>query len=584
MPEHEFSSTVSAIQDFRRARRRAAIEALFARLRGQSSELLSYEDVRQKLRANSRREKGFEDIPLDAIIGSVGRYTDFTRGFFPLQDSDAHRWARVKAAITSLEGVPPIDVYQIGDAYFVRDGNHRVSVARELGATHIHAHVTEVQTAVPLSPTDSPDDVILKAEYTDFLAWSELRAALPGADLMVTAPGRYEDLREHISVHRYFMGLEQKREIGIREAVAHWYEHVYLPVVRAINNLGILRDFPERTETDLYLWTLEHRATLEKTLGWTIDPEDAAESLAARYSPKAARVLTRLSDRLLNTLLPENLAISPPPGEWRRKEESRQRNQSDTLFHDILVSIDGKAQGWQTLDQAIELARRERGRLLGLHITPAAGYEGTQSALELELEFERRCQVAGVTGKLAFGNGPIAHEITARARWADLIVAPLNYPPAADPIGKLRSGFRTMILRSPIPILAVPETLFPVERALLAYDGSPRSETALFMATVLATRWSDLALIVLTVSPDPDTAEKHLAEARTYLVDHGVNATYLQCTERKASKSLLAIAREHAVGLILMGGYGRNALLEVFLGSTVNDVLRRREYPVLICP
>ena len=127
----------AAVEDFRRARRKASLEQVLARLTGKTIDLLSYEDVRRKLRATSGVSQDLREIPLDAIIGSVGRYADFTRSFLPRKDSDEGRWARVKVAVDDLSGLPPIEVYQVGEAYFVRDGNHRVSIARELGATHI---------------------------------------------------------------------------------------------------------------------------------------------------------------------------------------------------------------------------------------------------------------------------------------------------------------------------------------------------------------------------------------------------------------------------------------------------------------
>ena len=166
-----------ALNDFNRARGRAIVETVMARLTGKSIDLLSYEDVSQKLKAEGRADRGLRDIPLDAIVGSVGRYTDFTRSFLPRSDASKHRWARVEAAAGDLAGLPPIEVYQIGDAYFVLDGNHRVSVARQSNAKFIQAYVTEVRTKVPLTPDVQPDDLILKAEYAGFLVRTRLREA-----------------------------------------------------------------------------------------------------------------------------------------------------------------------------------------------------------------------------------------------------------------------------------------------------------------------------------------------------------------------------------------------------------------------
>src|SRR5574337_1282719 len=172
-----------ALDDFYRARRQAALQEIIARLQGKCVELLSYEEVSRRLKAAGRAARGLQDIPLDHIVGSVGRTTDFTRSFLPRMDSDDRRWAGVRAAVDGDSGLPPIEVYQIGDAYFVLDGHHRVSVARQMGRTHIEAVVTEVRARVPLSPEVQPDDLIVKAEYTDFLEYTRLDQLRPGCDL-----------------------------------------------------------------------------------------------------------------------------------------------------------------------------------------------------------------------------------------------------------------------------------------------------------------------------------------------------------------------------------------------------------------
>src|SRR5215216_1294710 len=129
-----------AIHDFQSARKKAAVQEVLARITGKSTQLLSYEDVAEKLRLRARTERGIQHIPIDAIVGSVGRYTDFTRTFLPRRAEDRQRWAGVKA--TFLEegaGLPPIEVYKVGEAYFVIDGNHRVSIAKQEKFTSIEA-------------------------------------------------------------------------------------------------------------------------------------------------------------------------------------------------------------------------------------------------------------------------------------------------------------------------------------------------------------------------------------------------------------------------------------------------------------
>jgi len=573
----------SAVEDFHRARLRAKLESIVARLTGRSAELLSYEDVRRQLRARERYARRLEDIPMDAIVGSVGRYKDFTRSFLPRQASAKDRWAAVEVAMTSMEGLPPIEVYQVRDVYFVRDGNHRVSVARELGADHIQAYVTEVDTRVPLTPDVEPDDLIIKAEYTEFLERTRLDQIRPKADLRVTVPGQYRVLEEHIEAHRYFMGLDQERHIPYEEAVAHWYDEVYQPVVRLIRERGILRDFPERTETDLYLWLSEHRAELEEELGWQITTEMAASDLASRFSQQPGRVIQRIGKRVRDTVTPDELEPGPPPGRWR--QERLAPRQDDRLFASILVAVRGDESGWLALEQALVLAHREHARLQGLHVVPHEAQTEHPDARAIQQTFERRCIDAGVQGRLAYDVGPVHRKICDRARWTDLVVTSLDYPPMPGPMSKLGSGIVALIRRCPRPVLVVPDEPSLLRHALLAYDGTPKAREALFVATYLAGRWS-VPLTVVTVSEGERDLDEIMEEARGYLEDHGVEAAL--APERRAggesvADAMIRRATADNCDLILMGGYGMGPVVEAVIGSTVDRVLRKSTRPLLIC-
>ncbi|MBP7998564.1 MAG: hypothetical protein KA314_09585 [Chloroflexi bacterium] len=300
----------SAVEDFHRARRQVALEKILGYFTSESLDLLSYEEVRRHLRPSGQIERGLQEIPLVAIVGSVGRYRDFTRTFLPRHDADAMRWAQVKVAHLT-QGVPPITVYQIGGVYFVQDGNHRVSVARQMGNNTIEAYVTELKTAVPLGPDVQPDDLILKAEYADFLATTRLDVSRPQADLSLTSPGRYPLILEHIAVHRYFMGLEQQRDITYEEAVSHWYDFVYLPVVQLMEEYGLLQDFPARTEADLYVWLAQHRAEIEAEWDEIVQPDMAVAHLAAQLvqekpsAPRFVRALLQAMNKVESSLRPQ---------------------------------------------------------------------------------------------------------------------------------------------------------------------------------------------------------------------------------------------------------------------------------------
>jgi nucleotide-binding universal stress UspA family protein len=579
MTEPSSLSFRSAVLDFRRARRRAAMEQILARLTGKSADLLSYEEVRQKLKVRSSGKQELKEVPLDAIVGSVGRYADFTRSFLPRQDSDEERWARVKVAVTDLSGLPPVKVYQVGEAYFVLDGHHRVSVARQFGATHIQAYVTEIRTKVSLSPDIQPDDLIWKAEYADFLEHTHLDELHPEADLSVSIPGQYQVLEEHIEVHRYFMGLEQEREIPYEEAVTHWYDEIYWPVVQVIRERDILRDFPGRTETDLYLWVSEHRAALEKELEWGIRAEAAAADLAAQLSPRPQRVVARIGEKILDAVTPNGFKAGPPPGQWR--SEQLEACEYDRLFADILVPVSGEEIGWQALEQALEVARREGARLYGLHIVSLEAQRDSEEAHAVQAEFNRRCKAAGIPGELAIEVGGMARKICERARWTALVVVHLAHPPAPQPLARLSSGFRTLIRRCPRPVLAVPRASSHLDCALLAYDGSPKADEALFIATYLSCRWN-ITLVVVTVIEAGRTTLETLTRAQSYLETHRVQAAFVK-ESGSVAEVILKTAEEHESGLIIMGGYGLSPMLEVVLGSTVDQVLRSSRRPMLIC-
>lgn len=569
----------AAVADFQHARRQADLESIIARLTGHSAELLSYEQVRRQLKAQTPVERGLQNIPLDAIVGSVGRYGDFSRTFLPLQDSSQERWARVQAAMTSQVGLPPIEVYQIGEAYFVLDGNHRVSVARQLGATHIEARVTEVPVKVSLLPETQPDDLIIKAEYASFLEKTQLDQLRPEADLRVTAPGQYELLLEHIQVHRYFMGLEQQREIPYQQAAAHWYDEVYLPVVEIVRQRGILRDFPDRTETDLYLWLAEHRTTLTEALGWEIRPEAAAADLVRRRSSRPGRVISRVGERFLRAVTPTALEAGPPPGTWR--QESVAARPSERLFPDILVPLDGSEEAWTALEQAVLLAQREGARLHGLHVVPEESQLESEGAKQVRARFNQRCEQGGVPGKLVIQHGQVAQQICQASRWVDLVVVRLAHPPSPRPIARLGSGFRTLIRGCPRPVLAVPGQAFPPDRVLLAYDASPKAQEALYVAAYAAGCWN-LGLVVVTVEQKGLVTSEVQGHAREYLESRGVEAQWVS-EAGPVPEVVLRVARDTAVDLLMMGGYGYSPLVEVVLGSAVDQVLRGSTRPILVC-
>ncbi|HZG69792.1 MAG TPA: hypothetical protein VEZ12_23880 [Herpetosiphonaceae bacterium] len=265
------------------ARREAIIHRLLRMLTHQSTTLVPFDEVRSRLRHAPTIARGGQIIPVDAIVGSVERYRDFTNEFLPLNEELEARWERLNEATMRLVNIPPIDVYKLGEIYFVRDGNHRVSVARFNHAAVIEANVTEIPLKVPLTADMDVNHLILAAERSEFLIRTGLDDLRPAADITFTAPGRYQEVLEQIDVHRWHLGVERGAEVPYSEAVVSWYDNVYEPACEAISQSGLLRSFPDRTPADLYLWTMRHLTQLRETYSKAVDTRMAANDLAREH-------------------------------------------------------------------------------------------------------------------------------------------------------------------------------------------------------------------------------------------------------------------------------------------------------------
>jgi nucleotide-binding universal stress UspA family protein len=290
-------------------------------------------------------------------------------------------------------------------------------------------------------------------------------------------------------------------------------------------------------------------------------------------------VIARLGERLWDAVTPGALVSGPPPGEWRRA--SGASSAAVRLSADLLVPISGEPAGWFALEQALVVARHEGGRIAGLLIVRTAAARESAEAQAVRDEFDRRCAEAQVHGNLAIEVGGVTDLICDRARWNDMVVVNLAYPPSAAPVARLRNGFRALVQRCPRPILAVPQVVSPLSRALLAYDGSPKAQEALYVGTYLVLQWQ-IPLTVIAVIEGEHGPDSPLDRARSYIESRGATATYLE-EHGPVADAILRAAAEHTSDLILMGGYGFNPLLEAVVGSAVDQVLRETKQPVLIC-
>jgi hypothetical protein len=271
-------------EDFVQARIKAFWQGILAFLTGRDNRLLSWDEASEKLGTTESAYRETVSVPLDQIVGSVGRYQDFDAAFLPAHDFLERRWRSISRAHYEFVDLPPVELYKVGEVYFCLDGHHRISVARQKGLKYIDAHVTKVNTKVPVGDHLDADELEIKGEYAHFLEQTRLDKLRPDQRIEFTTGGAYERLLTHIALHRNAMSQEQQREITEEEAVCDWYDRVWMPIVRVIREHAILSDFANRTEADLCLWIVDHQHYLRERCGPNVSLERVAEHLAGRHS------------------------------------------------------------------------------------------------------------------------------------------------------------------------------------------------------------------------------------------------------------------------------------------------------------
>jgi hypothetical protein len=256
---------------FSRERRRSALAGLVARLRHEPDDvsvMLPFEEVVEALGRRSERDLGVQLIPLDSIVGSVDRGSEaFDRDFRPASGHVRGRWERMAEARRRGESMPPIDVYRIGDLHFVRDGHHRVSVARALGDTEIEAHVREVQTALGVGTDLVASELPLKHHERVFFE----RVPLPPAArarIRLADEWRYAQLATLVEGWGFRASHEREHLLTRREVAELWFEEEYEPVVALLNEAGA---GGKGTETERYLRVAMLRYLLLHTHDMTDD-------------------------------------------------------------------------------------------------------------------------------------------------------------------------------------------------------------------------------------------------------------------------------------------------------------------------
>jgi hypothetical protein len=271
-----------ARSDFSKLRSRETLTRILSLLKTQRDEMLSLGDVRSLLRPDSETYKGMRTVALEKIVGSEGRFKDFNRAFLPRHDKMMRRWIRVDVAHYQNVTLPPIKLFEIGGVYFVRDGNHRVSVAKAQGAEFIDAEVISLSSQIALSPEMSREEMkraVIDFEKKRFLQTTHLDRLRPESCLDFSEVGRYDELLGHIREHKWYINLKKTEEIPFEQAAASWYDNVYSPIISIVREAKLLSRFPQSTEADLYVFVGKHWSELIKRYGPLFTLEEAAEDL-----------------------------------------------------------------------------------------------------------------------------------------------------------------------------------------------------------------------------------------------------------------------------------------------------------------
>lgn len=294
-----------AIQAWQRARQKAFWSRVFSRLRGESQALISFNDLSQRLHLHSAIYRGIQIVPLDQIVGSVGRYHDFDRAFLPTREGNRDRWLGIASLNlrTTKGGAPPVDLYKVADFYFVKDGNHRVSVARQFNMRDIEAAVWEYTDPLP-SPIPDIDALLLEAERRDFLGQTALDTLRPRQELRLTVPGGYIQMLCQITHFQEILSQIDRVDMPYGEAVTGWFDLHYEPIAQLIEESGVIPMFPNRTCADFFIWITQEHERLARRYGRSVMIDEAIAAFRkrklsgflARWRKMFQRVLRRSAD------------------------------------------------------------------------------------------------------------------------------------------------------------------------------------------------------------------------------------------------------------------------------------------------
>lgn len=308
-------SKAQSEDDFNKAHTKAFINEIQHLLSPEEASLISLNDVKQMIKPNNETYVGMKVIPIDKIVGSEGRYKDFDNRFFPKSTHLKNRWQHVDEAAIQDITLPPIKVYEIAGLYFVRDGNHRVSVAKTRGTEFIDAEVVSLQSEIKLKKAENLKEIIkqiINYEKRVFYSETGFGDITDYWCLDFSSTGRYDVIYNHILTHKYYLNQNKEGEISMEEAIKSWFHNVYFPLVSIIREKYILKSFPNRTLADLYVWTVRYWDDLKQKFGSNIPMDQAVKDFEKQYRiPMHKRILNRIKCIILRKAIYDANADSP---------------------------------------------------------------------------------------------------------------------------------------------------------------------------------------------------------------------------------------------------------------------------------
>lgn len=262
-------------------------------------DLLELDEVQRRLRITGQSYQGTRPIEVDRIVGSLDRSTDFDRDFRPRRAASRGRLAGLRAAFPD-GNVPPIEAYEVGGAYFVSDGHHRVALAKERSASYIDADVTRLHTSYALDADVDVCQLVHTEQQRMLLESSGLAQARPDVRIEFSRPGGYPELLELVKAHGYDLARRRGSLPTPAEVAADWYDSVYAPAIAALERESLPETYRYKTDADLFLWVYQRRRAL-RAVRSDADFDAAARDTAAEH---VSRRLQRELRRAKRTPLP----------------------------------------------------------------------------------------------------------------------------------------------------------------------------------------------------------------------------------------------------------------------------------------